>query len=97
VTERGSVGVLECWVNRHEMAKQNSPGLQPWAGSGKLALKGRQNVRLRRVFWAQMVRTGPTPTTSNESRRKDDGRAIRIGRPFRAISLAARPRAEALG
>ena len=43
VLEYWSVGVLEWWgvgerstavgwVDRHEMAKQNSPGLQPWVG-----------------------------------------------------------------
>jgi hypothetical protein len=36
---------LECWarlLNGHEMAKQNSPGLQPWVeGPSEIALKGR--------------------------------------------------------
>jgi hypothetical protein len=36
-----SDGVMEWWEDRHEMAKQNSPGLQPWVRPHELALKGR--------------------------------------------------------
>jgi hypothetical protein len=83
---------------RHEMATQNSPGLQPWEPV-------HHGIRPERAADANHPRRRPTlqvPVTLGHSyhsgpKHTAETQPSTVGRPCRAISLGDRPRAEALG